>query len=92
MRVVWTEKALDGIARAYDYLYDFNPQAAMRVAENIREVGNGLVNFPHRGRMVPRTTMREVMSSYPYIIRYRIVGDEIVILRVRHMARRPTKR
>ncbi len=42
--------------------------------------------------MVPRTTMREVMTSYPYIIRYRIVGDEIVILRVRHMARRPTKR
>jgi plasmid stabilization system protein ParE len=36
--------------------------------------------------------MREVMSSYPYIIRYRTAGDEVVILRVRHMARRPTKR
>jgi plasmid stabilization system protein ParE len=52
MRVVWTEKALDGTIRAYDYLHDFNPQAAMRVAANIREVGNGLVNFPHGGRMV----------------------------------------
>jgi len=91
MRVVWTEPALDVITRAYDYLYDFNPQAAIRVAENIRQVGNGLVNFPHRGRMVPRTTMREVMTSYPYIIRYRIAGDEVIILRVRHAARRPTK-
>jgi plasmid stabilization system protein ParE len=61
------------------------------VAENIRQVGNGLVNFPHRGRMVPRTTIREVMASYPYIIRYRIAGDEVIILRVRHTARRPTK-
>jgi toxin ParE1/3/4 len=90
MRVVWTEPALDGIARAYDYLYDFNPQAARQVAADIREVGNALVNFPHRGRQVPNSSMREVMTAYPYIIRYRINGDEVIILRVRHTARRPT--
>lgn len=34
--------------------------------------------------------MREAMTSYPYIIRYRINGDEVVILRIRHGAQRPT--
>ena len=90
MRVVWTEPALDGVARVYDYLYDFNPQAARQVAANILDVDNGLVEFPARGRQVRHTAMREVMSAYPYIIRYRISGDEVVILRVRHTARRPT--
>ena len=35
--------------------------------------------------------MRELIShSYPYIIRYRIEGERVIILRIRHMARRPT--
>jgi plasmid stabilization system protein ParE len=34
--------------------------------------------------------MREVMTASPYIIRYRIDGGKVVILRVRHAARRPT--
>jgi plasmid stabilization system protein ParE len=91
LRVIWTEPALDAIGRAYDYLYDFNPQAAKRVADHIRDVGDGLENFPYRGRLVARSNMREVLTSYPYVIRYRIIGDEVVILRVRHMARKPTK-
>lgn len=90
MRVVWTEPALDEIARAYDYIFDFNPRAAMHVAETLRKEGEGLVNFPHRGRPVPGTDMRELVTSYPYIIRYRIEDDVAVILRVRHTSRRPT--
>jgi plasmid stabilization system protein ParE len=35
--------------------------------------------------------MRELVShSYPYIIRYRIEGDTVFVLRVRHTSRRPT--
>jgi addiction module RelE/StbE family toxin len=90
MRIVWTEPALDAIRRAYDYLFEFNPHAAMHVAESLRDEGNSLVNFPYRGRPVPGTDMRELVVSYPYIIRYRIVGNEVVILRVRHASRRPT--
>ncbi len=91
MQVVWTEPALDGIARAYDYVFEFNPRAAAHLAETLRDDGDGLVNFPHRGRPVPRTSMRELVTSYPYIIRYRIDGDVVVILRVRHTSRRPTR-
>jgi plasmid stabilization system protein ParE len=34
--------------------------------------------------------MRELVTNYPYIIRYRVVGNTVRILRVRHMSRRPT--
>ncbi len=90
MQVVWTEPALDGIALAYDYIFEFNPRAAMHVADALRIEGDSLEHFPHRGRPVPGTNMRELISAYPYIIRYRVEGDRVIILRVRHTARRPT--
>lgn len=90
MRVVWTEPALDAIQRAYDYIFAFNPRAAMHVAESLRDAGNSLEYFPQRGRPVPGTDMRELVTAYPYIIRYRVIGDEVTILRVRHTSRRPT--
>ena len=90
MRVVWTEPALDGIASVYEYAFEFNPRAAARVADVLRAEGDGLVQFPERGRPVPGTNMRELVSTYLYIIRYRIDGDTVVILRVRHTSRRPT--
>jgi plasmid stabilization system protein ParE len=34
--------------------------------------------------------MRELVTCYPYIIRYRVQGDIVMILRVRHTSRRPT--
>jgi addiction module RelE/StbE family toxin len=91
MRVVWTDVAADAVERIYDYLVAFNPQAAAHVAETLREQGNRLAHFPHRGRAVPGTSMRELVTAYPYIIRYRVDGDTVVILRVRHTSRRPTR-
>ena len=90
MRVVWTKTALRGVWRAYDYIFDFNPQAAAHMAEALLTAGDSLVNFPHRGRPVRGTSMRELVTVSPYIIRYRVTGDEVQILRVRHTARKPT--
>jgi toxin ParE1/3/4 len=90
VRVVWTLAAAREIERAYEYLVDLNPRAAAHVAETLRDEGNALAHFPYRGRVVPGTDMREMVASYPYIFRYRIDGDAVVILRVRHTSRRPT--
>jgi addiction module RelE/StbE family toxin len=90
VRVVWTRTALRGVWRAYDYISDFNEQAAMHMAEALFAAGDSLVEFPHRGRPVRGAAMRELVSVSPYIIRYRIDGDAVTILRVRHSARRPT--
>lgn len=90
MRVIWTEPALDEIARVYEYLLDFNPRAAKRVAEGLHDAGESLNHLPHRGRPVPGTIMRDVITSFPYVIRYAVVGNDVLILRIRHTSRRPT--
>jgi toxin ParE1/3/4 len=90
VRVIWTRAALEDVDLAFEYLRDLNPQAARRVVEALHAAGGGLEHFPHRGRPVLGTNMRELITSYSYILRYRIAGDAVVILRVRHTSRRPT--
>lgn len=90
MRVVWSPQALQQVARAADYLTVFNPKAAVALAMGLVAAGDSLQHFAQRGRPVPGTDMRELVTAYPYIIRYRIVRDTVRILRVRHTARRPT--
>ncbi len=63
----------------------------MRLAAGLRDTGDSLAHFPHRGRAVPGTAMRELGTSFPYIIRYQIAGDVVEILRARHTSRRPTR-
>jgi toxin ParE1/3/4 len=90
-QVIWTETALDHLEAIQTYIAESNPEAAQRVAARLVEAGNSLTDHPHRGRPVPRTTMRELITApYPYIIRYRVAGNQVFILRVRHTARRPT--
>jgi addiction module RelE/StbE family toxin len=90
MEVLWSPSALREISRIFEYLHEFNPRAAAEVSEGLIAAGDSLANFPHRGRQVPKTEMRELVTSYPYIIRYRITRDAVRILRVRHTSRKPT--
>ncbi|MCB8874101.1 type II toxin-antitoxin system RelE/ParE family toxin [Acidisoma silvae] len=90
MRVIWTDAALRGVSRAYDYLFEFNPYAARHLADSLLRTGEALHHFPHRGRIVTGSALREIVVTHPYILRYRVQGDEVVILRVRHAARKPT--
>jgi plasmid stabilization system protein ParE len=70
--VVWTFSALADVDDIRRYIRNFNPYAARDMAERIIEPGNSLANFPHRGRQVPGTRLRETTLARPYIIRYRI--------------------
>ena len=84
--VVWTLSALSDVADIRRYI---NPPAAQRIAARLIAAGNGLVTLPDRGRPVPGTDLREATVVYPYIIRYRVDGDRVLILRVRQGMRRP---
>jgi plasmid stabilization system protein ParE len=59
------------------------------MAELLYEGGRNLDILPHRGRPVPGTRMRELIVS-PYIIRYQVDRNRVLIVRVRHGSRRPT--
>ena len=50
----------------------------------------GLLDFPESGAVVRGRVRRKLLPRFPYAILYRIRGDEIRILAVKHDSRRPT--
>ncbi len=64
------------------------PLAAQRLAKRLFDTGASLANYPERGRMGTQGR-REIVVVSPYVLRYRIVDDVVVIGSVRHSARRP---
>jgi addiction module RelE/StbE family toxin len=89
--VIWTEAAVANLRAIRAYIEQFNPAAARRLAAELIATGENLASYPDRGRPVQNTGMRELVTSHPYIVRYRVVGDIVVILRIRHSSRRPTE-
>ncbi len=86
-RVVWTDEAVAGLESIARYVHDFSPNAAVRLATSLKAVADSLTEHPDRGRTVGRG-MRELTVIHPYLIRYRVDGDRVIILRIRHGARR----
>lgn len=68
-RVDWTVAAVSDLIEIRRYIGHFNPYAASSMAEKIIEAASGLIDFPHRGRAVPGTELRESTLPYPYVIR-----------------------
>lgn len=90
MQVSWTRSAIADLGRIRAYIGQFNPYAAEKMSERLFDAGNSLADFPERGRPAGRAD-RELVSVWPYVIRYRIVGRTILVLRVRHGMRRPPR-
>lgn len=64
------------------------PIAAQRLGQRLFAIGASLADHPERGRLSTQGR-REIVAVPPYILRYRVVGDVVVIGSVRHGARRP---
>ncbi len=86
MRVTWTESALIELEAIYDFLAPINPAAARRVVEDVLLAADSLSVFPHRGRKGRLLSTRELVIIRPYLIVYRILDDEVLILRIWHSA------
>jgi toxin ParE1/3/4 len=86
VKVTWTEPALVELEAIYDFLSPTNPAAAQRVVEELLLAADSLSLFPHRGRKGRLPHTRELVIVRPYLIIYRIVDDEVLILRIWHSA------
>lgn len=64
------------------------PIAAQRMAARLIQAGEALADFPERGRPA-RRGLRELAVIYPYLIRYRIMGERVQIVRIKHGAQDP---
>lgn len=88
MRIRYTLNARECISEIHEYISRENPQAASRVVSSIRSQILTLAEQPNSGRLGRCEGTREfVISLYPYIVAYRIKGDELHILAVVHTSR-----
>jgi toxin ParE1/3/4 len=84
--VVWTARAAHELEAIGDYIAIFNPLAAQRLAVKLIAAAEALESYPGRFKTVGAA--REMVAARPYIIRYRVETDRVLVLRVRHGARR----
>jgi len=93
MRIRWLRAALRILQQETEYIAQEDPAVALRVVGRIGDAVHYLEDHPSMGRAgrVPGT--RElVVSGTPYIVPYRVRGQDIEILRVFHAARKWPKR
>jgi len=85
-RIVWTDDSVGHLEAIVTYVSAFDPAASARLAARLIEVADSLAEFSERGRDAGGG-LREMTTIWPYILRYRVEGDTVIILRVRHGAR-----
>ncbi|MBA3753101.1 MAG: type II toxin-antitoxin system RelE/ParE family toxin [Nitrospira sp.] len=73
MKVRWTEQALARLADIEDYIAQDNPVAAAKLIERILRRGDGLAQFPNRGRVIPELENNDIREVFEgnYRIAYR---------------------
>jgi len=88
-RLIWSETALTNVQRLYRFLAEKNLGAARRAVTAIRDGVKILAVQPQVGRIVE--DMDEAFRDWPvdfgdsgYVVRYRLDGEQVTILAVRH--------
>lgn len=84
-QVIWSAEAVANFRSIYGYVSAFNESAAARLANRLQMAANSLSEHPERGRETSRG-LRELAIVHPYLIRYRVRDDAVLILRIRHGA------
>ncbi len=83
--ILWEEKSLNDREKIFEFLYDFNPEAADKIDEIIEAKVENLLKQPHMG--VQRDGIRGRLLIIPeisMIVSYWVEGDIIRIMRVLH--------
>jgi plasmid stabilization system protein ParE len=93
-RLIWSAQAAGDLQRLFEFLADHNPEAARKAMAAIQEGMRTLRQFPEIGRPVEQMDLRYRdwpigFGSSGYIARYRLEGDALIVLWVRHQREMP---
>jgi toxin ParE1/3/4 len=90
MKAVYTPRALADLTAIEAYISQRNPAAARRVLAAIKSAIDDPEQFPRLGLPIDsENRFRLPIGRFPYLVFYRLTETEILILHVRHAARRP---
>jgi len=88
MNLVWLPEARDDIQRLADFLLERDPEAAERAVRAIQLGSRNLLEYSRAGRPLDdETGRRELFVPFgagAYVIRYVILDEQIVVIRVWH--------
>ena len=88
MRVIWTPRAVSDLNEAVGFISADKPDAAIRVADRIYRQIVQLGTLPYQGRIGLVPGKRElVFHPWPYSAVYKVLGDAVRIIRIRHASR-----
>ena len=89
MRVRYSLLAVRQLDQIFSYIAKDSPKGGGRMVERITAVAELLADQPRMGRATNRHDLYvQPVSGTPYIIYYKILRDDVRIVRVRHGARR----
>lgn len=88
MIVVWLPRAVEQLLSIIDYISEDSPGAAIELARTIRAKADTLSAYPNRYRAGRVAGTRELVVRPNYIVVYRVAGEQVEILRVRHARKR----
>jgi plasmid stabilization system protein ParE len=75
-----------------DYIRDRSPSAAERVRGRIEGLIGALADFPYQRTPTDAPGIRRLVATpLPYLVFYRIKGETVVVLHIRHGRRRPVQ-
>jgi addiction module RelE/StbE family toxin len=88
MKVRYTPRARAELYEIYRYLDERSPKSARHIEQLIRRLVEGLADFPEAGRVTDLAGVRVLLAGrFPYLILYRVLGDESHVLHIRHTSR-----
>jgi toxin ParE1/3/4 len=88
MIVQWLPAAMEQLLSIIGHISQDSPTAAVELAQTIRAKADTLATYPNRYRAGRVKGTRELVVKPNYLIVYRVTGDEVLILRVRHARKR----
>jgi toxin ParE1/3/4 len=89
MSVRWTKPALLDLEEIGDFIARDDAAAAAKTVATILDHAEALAAHPHLGRAGRIAGTRELVVAHtPFVVPYRVVGDDVQILAVFHGARR----
>lgn len=93
MRVKWLQTAIKSFDKAMTYIAKEDEEAAQKTSDYIKARVEGLIEQPYQGRPGRIFGTKElVIDKHPFIIPYRVKGEELQILRVFHTSQKPPEK
>lgn len=84
--LVWKKQARADLLNIVEHIAQDNPDAAEKLAEAIEAKAEKLKSHPALFRVGRKRGTRELVAHENYLVIYRVQGDEVEILRVKHVA------